>query len=111
MHLHRRPQPPPRPLRQSLLRLISPQRHREHRENLNRRWTQIYADGDWEQIAADVERRVMGWQHSGKLNIRSYTDFADFVWASDQSLATESVTSQNFFLSKVTCPSLKAKSA
>jgi len=34
MHLHRCPQLSPRPLRQSLLKTISPQRHRGHKDRL-----------------------------------------------------------------------------
>ena len=33
--------------------------NKDRNENLNRRWTQIYADGDWEQIAPGVERHVV----------------------------------------------------
>ena len=33
--------------------------NKDRNENLNRRWTQIYADGAWEQIAAGVDRHVV----------------------------------------------------
>jgi hypothetical protein len=76
------------------------------------KWTQIDADEDWEQIAADVERHVGAGNILKNVISADYTDYADFVVGFGSVLGLrKTLPSQNILLSKVTCPSLKAKSA